>query len=490
MITRLEALYSGRGRCHPHPISARTDEPAGGDRDRLVSEHRQRRRIARGGSRRAAPQPRRRGHDAARRTVHDDRDADARAAGGGDRRGAATRPRAPSRSTRPDAAKLDAMVTSYLDAVTTLDVHDHAFTAEGPRHREARRRRHPCLGQRLEPAAREAAGGDGPGRHQRGVGESPSRCCRLRRTVEDLDPSQAGRPALAAQAAGHLALRRQARDYFGKYQSSQTHLERDHQRALPRPGRAAPGQRRHRAGEGQPVGDHGPAAPVRLPRPAARRGAVGADRDASRRPIPTAPRSSRTTCSSRSARRSQDLLTQLAVSVQGYLALDLIRRNNVELIKGVDRAHDDHRVGAAHGGHRRPGAGRPEAGARPDHGAQHDDRRPDRVDRRDAAPAVGRHQRAGGLGHRRRRRSCSRRSTNIYATMDEIDTLQGQGARQHARRPSTRCRPRSTSRRRTSTAFGARTASTAARASGGDGNSGSAAPAAAEPRASDQPTVP
>ncbi len=34
----------------------------------------------------------------------------------------------------------------------------------------------------------------------------------------------------------------------------------------------------------------------------------------------------------------QDLLTQLAVSVQGYLALDLIRRNNVELIKGVDRA--------------------------------------------------------------------------------------------------------------------------------------------------------
>ena len=33
-----------------------------------------------------------------------------------------------------------------------------------------------------------------------------------------------------------------------------------------------------------------------------------------------------------------DLLTQLAVSVQGYLALDLIKRNNVELVKGVDRA--------------------------------------------------------------------------------------------------------------------------------------------------------
>lgn len=33
-----------------------------------------------------------------------------------------------------------------------------------------------------------------------------------------------------------------------------------------------------------------------------------------------------------------DLLTQLAVSVQGYLALDMIRKNNLELMKGVDRA--------------------------------------------------------------------------------------------------------------------------------------------------------
>ncbi len=36
--------------------------------------------------------------------------------------------------------------------------------------------------------------------------------------------------------------------------------------------------------------------------------------------------------------KSQDLLTQLAVSIQGYLALDVIRKNNLELIKGVDRA--------------------------------------------------------------------------------------------------------------------------------------------------------
>lgn len=36
--------------------------------------------------------------------------------------------------------------------------------------------------------------------------------------------------------------------------------------------------------------------------------------------------------------RQTDLLTQMAVSVQGYLALDLIKKNNIELIKGVDRA--------------------------------------------------------------------------------------------------------------------------------------------------------
>lgn len=36
--------------------------------------------------------------------------------------------------------------------------------------------------------------------------------------------------------------------------------------------------------------------------------------------------------------RATDLLTQMAVALQGYMALDLIRKSNVELIKGVDRA--------------------------------------------------------------------------------------------------------------------------------------------------------
>lgn len=36
--------------------------------------------------------------------------------------------------------------------------------------------------------------------------------------------------------------------------------------------------------------------------------------------------------------KSVDLLTQMAVNLQGYQALDLIKRNNAELVKGVDRA--------------------------------------------------------------------------------------------------------------------------------------------------------
>lgn len=36
--------------------------------------------------------------------------------------------------------------------------------------------------------------------------------------------------------------------------------------------------------------------------------------------------------------KHQDLLTQLAVCAQGYLAMDVVRRNNEELVKGVDRA--------------------------------------------------------------------------------------------------------------------------------------------------------
>ena len=36
--------------------------------------------------------------------------------------------------------------------------------------------------------------------------------------------------------------------------------------------------------------------------------------------------------------KHQDLLVQLAVSIQNYLAIDVVIKNNLELVKGVDRA--------------------------------------------------------------------------------------------------------------------------------------------------------
>ena len=93
--------------------------------------------------------------------------------------------------------------------------------------------------------------------------------------------------------------------------------------------------------------------------------------------------------------RTTDLLTQMAVSVQGYLALDLVKKNNVELVKGVDRASTTTVAAlrtAVTGG---PSPHCSEARARTDHRAQHDDGGDDRLDRRVAQDADRHHPPAG-----------------------------------------------------------------------------------------------
>ena len=107
--------------------------------------------------------------------------------------------------------------------------------------------------------------------------------------------------------------------------------------------------------------------------------------------------------------KHQDLLTQLAVSIQGYLALDVVRRNNLELIR-ASSAPRRPPCRPPDRGHRRPGARRSEACARPDHGAQHDDVEPHRVDLRDVADAVDPDQRAGRLPRPSSSTSCRPRS--------------------------------------------------------------------------------
>ena len=97
--------------------------------------------------------------------------------------------------------KLDSMVAGYLDAVSTLDTHSQAFTDKVKDIVNARRRRHPGLGGRVEPAAGQAARRDAERRPDRDARRSASRCSTSAAQVEDLDPSQPGRPVRPAQAA-------------------------------------------------------------------------------------------------------------------------------------------------------------------------------------------------------------------------------------------------------------------------------------------------
>ncbi len=159
----------------------------------------------------------------------------------------------------------------------------------------------------------------------------------LRNTVEKLDPSRQGDLFAPRKLLGMIPFGNRLLDYFDQYQSSQTHLNAHHRSAEARPGRADARQRRHRAGEGQSLDADGAAREVHLPRQAARRRArfQGEALEAS---DANKARIVREEMLFYTRQKVTDLLTQMAVNIQGYLALDLLRKNNLELIKGVDRA--------------------------------------------------------------------------------------------------------------------------------------------------------
>ena len=230
------------------------------------------------------------------------------------------------------------MVTSYLDAVTTLDTHTQAFTRQGQRHQQARRRRHPGVGRGVQPAARQAAGGDEQRRPHRDVDG--------RKSLLDAAPPgrgprpvQAGRPASARTSCwASCRCGDRLRDYFDKYQSSQTPHQRDHHRLYHGQDEL---QQDNAAIEQEKVNLW--AIMGRLRQYVYLAQQLDAALTARRSPPIEATDPDRAKVLKEDMlfsvrQKIQDLLTQLAVSVQGYLALDLIRRNNLELIKGVDRA--------------------------------------------------------------------------------------------------------------------------------------------------------
>ena len=230
---------------------------------------------------------------------------------------------------------------------------------------------------------------------------SPRRCssCAARSRTSTRPRRRASR---SCSASSRSATR--SRDYFRQVRERAEAPRRHHQGALRRPGRAAQGQRRPRAGEGAPVGDDAAARPVHLHRRAARRRARREDR----RGRGDRPRAGQGAARGRAVLRPPEAPgpAHPAGGVDPGLPGDRPRAQEQHRAdQGCRPGDDDDDRRAAHRGDRRPGARQPEARARPDHRAEHDDVEDDRVDLEDARDPERRHPRS----RRRRRRSASSR---------------------------------------------------------------------------------
>ncbi|WP_436317719.1 toxic anion resistance protein [Streptomyces atratus] len=185
----------------------------------------------------------------------------------------------------------------------------------------------------LDRTVRELSAGSGDGDAQSRVGAS---LVELRRTVEDLDPRDTpGRGArrLLAKLPGGNRLR----DHVAKYASAQSSLNRivgslrGGQDELRRDNAALHTERTRLWETMGKLQEY-----VVLTE--ALDGAVEQRIRATEAADPVQADALRADVLFPVRQRHQDLLTQLAVCAQGYLAMDVVRRNNEELIRGVDRA--------------------------------------------------------------------------------------------------------------------------------------------------------
>jgi uncharacterized protein YaaN involved in tellurite resistance len=159
----------------------------------------------------------------------------------------------------------------------------------------------------------------------------------LRRTIEDLDPGSKGDLFTKKKLFGIIPFGNRMRDYFDSYKSAQSHIRSILNNLA--------------SGKDELIKDNAAidverqnlwAAMGRLEQMIhisktmdARLEAKALELDAT---DPAKAKAVRETALFYVRQRTQDLLTQMAVTVQGYLALDLVKKNNVELVKGVDRA--------------------------------------------------------------------------------------------------------------------------------------------------------
>lgn len=159
----------------------------------------------------------------------------------------------------------------------------------------------------------------------------------LRRQIEDLDPSRQGDLFSVRKLLGIIPLGNKLADYFDRYQSSQSHINAIIE-ALKRGKDEL--MRDNAAIEQEKVNmwtlmerlekyiHIGKKLDVELESKAHALDAGD----------PEKARVVREEMLFYTRQKVTDLLTQLSVNIQGYLALDMIRKNNLELMKGVDRA--------------------------------------------------------------------------------------------------------------------------------------------------------
>ncbi len=159
----------------------------------------------------------------------------------------------------------------------------------------------------------------------------------LRRTIEDLDPGKQGSLLAPKKLFGIIPFGNKMRNYFDSYKSSQTHI--------------ASILTRLAGGKDELLKDNAAisverqslwAAMGRLEQMIHVSKALDSKLEAKAFELeasdPAKAKAIRESALFYVRQRTTDLLTQMAVTVQGYLALDLVKKNNVELVKGVDRA--------------------------------------------------------------------------------------------------------------------------------------------------------
>jgi uncharacterized protein YaaN involved in tellurite resistance len=227
---------------------------------------------------------------------------------------------------------LDEKVSAYVDSIVSIDPHSPDFAKKADDIRtmgDADIRASADMSNRLlqSPVRAMDKGGLSEGAK---VGAS---LVELRRTIEDLDPAH----AQTRKLLGLIPFGDKLRDYFHKYESAQTHIDKilkalyDGQDELRKDNAALEQEKAHlwetmqRLAQYIYIAEH-------LDK------ALEAKINDMRASDPERAKTLEQDVLFYVRQKHQDLLTQLAVAIQGYLAIDLVRKNNNELIKGVDRA--------------------------------------------------------------------------------------------------------------------------------------------------------